>query len=91
MRYPAGSFSGWHSHPGVVIALVRSGTVQRQSGCVVETFTAGQAFTEVGDHYVTNPGTTDAILEITQVYPASFEKNRYEAEAPTCPQGLTYR
>ena len=85
LRYPAGSFSGWHSHPGVVIAVVRSGSVERQTGCVVETFEAGEAFTEVGDHYVRNPGPTEAILEITQVYPASFTANRFEAAAPTCP------
>jgi hypothetical protein len=42
LTYPPGSFSGWHSHPGIVIVVVKSGTVIRQTGCDAgETFTVG--------------------------------------------------
>ncbi|HEY8721090.1 cupin domain-containing protein [Pengzhenrongella sp.] len=85
LTYPPGSYSGWHSHPGIVIAVVRSGSVVRQVGCTSQTFTAGQSFTEVGTHYVSNPGNVDAVLSITRIYPTSMPTKRYEQDAPTCP------
>ena len=88
LTYPPGSYSGWHSHPGIVVAIVKSGTVLRQVGCRRETFTAGEAFTEVGTHRVSNPGTVDAVLEITQIYPKLYSDNtetrRFEESDP-CP------
>ncbi len=32
LTYEVGGQSGWHEHPGIVIALVKSGTVERQLG-----------------------------------------------------------
>ena len=32
LTYPVGSFSGWHSHPGIVIATVKSGSRQPAGG-----------------------------------------------------------
>jgi quercetin dioxygenase-like cupin family protein len=85
LTYEPGEFSGWHSHPGIVIAVVKSGTVTRQAGCETETFTAGQAFTEVGPHFVSNPGDVDAVLSITRIYPTSETVARHEEEPPVCP------
>ncbi|MCU1442843.1 MAG: cupin [Cryobacterium sp.] len=84
--YPPGSFSGWHSHPGIVIVVVKSGTVIRQTGCDAgETFTVGDAFTEVGPHYVSNPGTEDAVLSITRIYPTNQATTpRVDEPAPVC-------
>ncbi len=90
LRYPAKSYSGWHKHWGIVVATVKSGTVKRQSGCTVTTFRAGDSFTEVGAHYVYNNKSEDAILEITQIYPASHPETRIEASAPEC-QYIKYR
>src|SRR5664279_2469046 len=96
LTYPVGSFSGWHYHPGIVIAVVKSGTVVRRVGCRSKTFTAGESFTEVDPHYVSNYYTsTDdskaapAILEITQIYPADAPSRRIEAKAPHCRHGVT--
>ncbi|MCC2335403.1 hypothetical protein [Cellulomonas wangsupingiae] len=85
LTYPAGSFSGWHSHPGIVIAVVRSGEVVRQSGCTSETFGPGEAFTEVGAHHVSNVTTAPAVLSITRVYPADGAATpRIDEPAPAC-------
>ncbi len=84
LTYPPHSYSGWHSHPGIVVAVVESGSVDRQVGCKIQHFSAGQAFTEVGTHRVSNPGTVDAVLQITQIYPASATATRFDQSDP-CP------
>ncbi len=83
LTYPAGSDSGWHAHPGIVLAVVRSGTVVRQAGCRIETFSAGDSFTEVGPHDVRNLGTEPAVLSITQVFPVG-DQPRLPADPPVC-------
>lgn len=86
LTYPPGSFSGWHSHPGIVIVVVKSGSVLRQTDCGPGSlFEVGDAFTEVGPHYVTNPGSEPAVLSITRVYPASATAARIDEPAPVCP------
>ncbi|MGC5173292.1 cupin domain-containing protein [Micromonospora sp. DT81.3] len=86
LTYPAGSFSGWHSHPGIVIVVVKSGTVVRQTGCDAgEMFGVNQSFTEVGPHYVSNPGTEPAVLSITRIFPSSETVARHDEPAPLCP------
>jgi len=85
LTYPPGSFSGWHSHPGIVIAVVRSGEVVRQSGCRSETFGPGDAFTEVGPHHVSNATDAPAVLSITRIYPtADAATPRIDEPAPVC-------
>jgi hypothetical protein len=66
--------------------VVKSGTVIRQTGCDAgETFTVGDAFTEVGPHYVSNPGTEDAVLSITRIYPTNQATTpRIDEPAPVC-------
>jgi quercetin dioxygenase-like cupin family protein len=58
---PGGS-SGWHSHPGGAIIVVKAGTltVYRSLGgqCLTETFSAGQAFIE-------KPGEVDQVVNIS--------------------------
>ena len=46
LTYPVGSTSGWHSHPGVVVATVDAGTVRRQIGRKADSFSVGDTFTE---------------------------------------------
>jgi len=86
LTYPAGSTSGWHSHPGVVVATVEAGTVRRQIGCKADTFSVGDTFTEADPHQVTNVGGVPAVLRITQLFPASVELSglRIDQPAPTC-------
>lgn len=87
LTYAPGADSGWHEHPGLVLATVVAGTVTRAVPCrAPETFTAGQAFVEVGPHLVRNPGTDPAVLSITQIAPegttgAAF---REDLGAPSC-------
>ncbi len=84
LTYPPGSSSGWHSHAGIVVAVVVSGSVTRQMGCDVETFGVGDAFYEVGPHLVTNPDDEEAVLSITRIYPTELAGPRTEEEAPRC-------
>jgi len=58
-------FTGWHSHPGPAIALVKSGTLTLFDGddpsCTGKSYTAGQAFIDYGQghvHLAANPSAT---------------------------------
>jgi quercetin dioxygenase-like cupin family protein len=96
LTYDVGGRSGWHQHPGIVIATVVSGTVVQRVGCDERNlWTAGQSFTEVAPHYVRNlyrSQTSDAVpavLSITQIYPATYEPSelREDLPAPHCDAG----
>jgi quercetin dioxygenase-like cupin family protein len=91
LTYPVGSSSGWHSHPGIVLATVQQGTVVRRVGCTSQEFTVGQSFTEAAPHKVSNAyrkpgeaGAVDAVLAITQLVPADAKATRIEQDAPRC-------
>lgn len=94
LTYAVGSYSGWHQHPGIVVATVVSGTVVQRVGCdKPRLWTAGQSFTEVAPHYVSNlyrsqtRGAVPAVLSITQIYPADLAPTdlREDRPAPRCP------
>lgn len=89
LTYPIGSTSGWHSHPGIVVATVESGTVRRQIGCKADMFSVGDTFTEAEPHQVTNVGDVPAVLRITQLFPATVELKdlRIDEAAPSCRPG----
>jgi hypothetical protein len=90
LTYPIGASSGWHSHPGIVLAVVKSGTVVRKLPCEKsEVFTAGEAFTEAGPHFVRNyykdssdPDAKPADLIITQLLPAGTPSNQFRGDEP---------
>ena len=88
---PGGS-SGWHSHPGGAIVVVKQGelTVYRSVGsqCQTTTYSAGQAFIErpgeVDD--VTNTGTVPYVLFVTFLRVPQGESARIDSPDPgTCP------
>jgi quercetin dioxygenase-like cupin family protein len=88
LTYTPGSSSGWHRHPGIVVAVVESGTVTRQleDDCAVKTFAKGDVFTEVVGHLVANPSATeDAVLRITQFVPAGATPLRQDMPVDPCP------
>ena len=66
-----GGYSGWHSHPGGAIIVVKQGslTVYRSVGsqCETTTYSAGQAFIERPGEVdqVVNTGAGDYILYVT--------------------------
>jgi quercetin dioxygenase-like cupin family protein len=50
ITYGPGSSSGWHSHVGIVVVVVKDGQVTRyESDCSSETFGPGAVFIETGD------------------------------------------
>ena len=87
---PLGS-SGWHSHPGVVLVTVASGSVvvydEHCVGTVHTAGTASSAFTESGDEpgLVRNESTTTTeISNVTYVVPAGTTVLRINKAAPSC-------
>ena len=88
LTYQPGSNSGWHRHPGIVVAIVESGSVTRQleDDCRVVTFAKGDVFTEVVGHFVANPSTSeDAVLRITQFFPTGATPLRDDIPVSPCP------
>jgi quercetin dioxygenase-like cupin family protein len=85
---PPGGSSGWHSHPGVVLVAVQSGTVTLYDAhCHTTRFGPGQAFVEVGDHalLVRNNTTSNAVLYVTLIVPKSVPSLRIDKPQPaTC-------
>jgi quercetin dioxygenase-like cupin family protein len=50
-----GGQTGWHSHPGPVVVLIKSGTLTLYSGehgCEARAYSAGQAFVDSGQGHV---------------------------------------
>ena len=88
----AGGSSGWHSHPGGAIIVLKQGsiTVHKAVGsqCQIETYSAGQAFLERPGEVdqVTNNGTIPYILLVT--FPRVPEGGSPRIDQPepgTCP------
>ena len=70
---PGGS-SGWHHHPGIVVVVVRSGTVTfYDQDCRADVHQAGETFIESSDSpgLAKNTGTAPAVVEATFIVPAS--------------------
>jgi quercetin dioxygenase-like cupin family protein len=87
VTYDPLGFSGWHTHPGIVLVVVQSGSVVRQVGCAAHTYGAGDSFIESDEQpagQVRNPSdTTPAVLTVTQVTPHGSPR-RAEANPPEC-------
>jgi quercetin dioxygenase-like cupin family protein len=84
---PGGS-TGWHYHPGQLIAVVKSGTLTRTlQDCSVETSPAGSSFVEPsGAHHVhigRNLGTEPVELYVTYLVPEGSPLS-VDADAPEC-------
>ena len=69
-----GGHTGWHSHPGPVVVLIKSGTMSFYDAddptCSVRSYTAGQAFVDSGQghvHIARNESATEN-LELWAVY-----------------------
>lgn len=74
VTYTPGGFSGWHSHPGLVLVVITSGAITRYaSDCSKSTYTVGQSFLELGRDqiiYVRNEGSTPAEVLATFIVAA---------------------
>ncbi len=85
---PPGGSSGWHSHPGIVLVAVQSGTVTLyDADCHTTQYGPGQAFVEFGDDavLVRNNTTSNAVLYVTLIVPKSATLLRIDKPQPaTC-------
>ena len=65
-----GGHTGWHSHPGPVLVVVKTGALTfYETDCSSRTYTAGQAFVDQGGghvHLAKNEGS--AVLELWATY-----------------------
>ena len=88
----ASGSSGWHSHPGVVLVTVASGSLTEYDQlCAAIEHPAGSTFIESGDtpRVVRNESTTTpAVVYVTYLVPTETPKTglRVDAENPGCPQ-----
>ena len=61
--------TGWHSHPGPVVVVIKSGTMTfYEEDCTTRTYEAGDAFIDEGGghvHLARNEGTQDLVLWAT--------------------------
>jgi quercetin dioxygenase-like cupin family protein len=80
-----GGYSGWHSHPGILIGTVVSGTIDLYSErCEKQTIGAGQMYFEnTRPHGIINNGPVNAELKIAYLIRHDAPR-RLEAEPPAC-------
>jgi len=86
IKQDVGGDSGWHSHPGFVVGIVKSGSVSITVGCATTIYSAGQTFLETGNTPVIarNASNTDPlVLEATYFVPKGVPTRR-DANPPTC-------
>jgi quercetin dioxygenase-like cupin family protein len=89
---PAGH-TGWHSHPGPVVVLIKSGTLSFYDGedptCTVRTYSAGEAFVDRGQghvHIARNEGSENLELWATYFDVPADGIFRIDAPSPgNCP------
>ena len=86
----AGGSSGWHSHPGPVLVVVKSGTITRYGadnpGCAAEVYGPGTTFTEEGGqvHNATNQGAEAVVAVATFLAPPGAALRIDEAKPDNC-------
>ncbi len=83
-----GGHTGWHSHPGPNLVVVKQGTVvSYDANCAARTLTAGQAFVDPGEghvHIMRNVGTVPAVLLVTALMPVGAQLRIDEPAPATC-------
>lgn len=83
-----GGTSGWHTHPGPSIVVVKSGTATLYDGddptCTPRVYEAGSAFLDPGGghvHYLRNENSVDLVTVAFQIVPAGATR-RIDAPDP---------
>lgn len=86
ITYQPGGSSGWHSHPGLVMVVVTSGTLTRyMRDCTKETFTIGQTAVELGADWIMtirNEGSAPAEMLATLIVPAGTPNANLRIDQP---------
>jgi quercetin dioxygenase-like cupin family protein len=86
IKQDVGGDSGWHSHPGFVVGIVKSGSVSLTVGCVTTIYSVGQTFLETGNTptIARNASQTlPLVVEATYFVPKGVSTRR-DANPPTC-------
>jgi quercetin dioxygenase-like cupin family protein len=88
VTYDGGGFSGWHTHPGFLLATVKEGAILRQVGCgEPKLYSAGDSFVESDEQpagTVRNASSVDkAVIYVAQVVPRDVPR-RADSDAPSC-------
>src|SRR3712207_2160645 len=81
---PGGS-TGWHHHPGVGLASVKSGTVTvYDEECHKSVYKAGEGFLERHDQplFVRNSGKVDAVIYATHIVPTKTSSEELRIDDP---------
>jgi quercetin dioxygenase-like cupin family protein len=92
LEFAAGGTTGWHHHPGMVIVVVASGTIELWNTSCGKTAYGpgspnGQVFVEAGDHAHQATSAAGATVYVTYVAPsASPGVFRVEEQVPFCAQ-----
>ncbi len=82
--------SGWHSHPGPVLVIVKTGTMTHYDGndptCTGKSHPAGTVFVEEGGnvHIARNEGAVEATMVATSFLPAGGPGRIDEAAPGNC-------
>jgi quercetin dioxygenase-like cupin family protein len=84
-----GGYTGWHSHPGLLLLTVKEGAVEfYDKECTKHAYAAGQSFTEAAEpHTAMNRGTGNARLLVAYIVKKG-EPRRIEAPQPPCGAAL---
>jgi quercetin dioxygenase-like cupin family protein len=88
--YAPGGHTGWHSHPGILLSSVVSGSIEwYDSRCRKHVYNAGDSLTETTQtHYVRNVDTVNnAHFTVTYVI-AHGQPRRIDQPAPACAAAL---
>jgi len=95
LDFAAGSYSGWHHHPGIVVVAVQSGLVTlTHADCSSKTYGPGSpngaVFVEGHDSAQEARSAAGAVVYVTYVAPdgAGF---RLDDDPPSCATSTTFR
>jgi quercetin dioxygenase-like cupin family protein len=86
-----GGFSGWHSHPGVVLVTIKSGTATEYSAddptCSPIVHPTGSAWVEspTHRHFLVNNGSTNLEILATYLLPKGSPTRVEEPQPSQCP------
>jgi quercetin dioxygenase-like cupin family protein len=83
--YVPGGHTGWHSHPGILLSSVVSGSIEwYDSKCRKHVYNAGDSLTESTEtHYVRNVESVNAHFMVTYLI-AHGQPRRIDEPAPPC-------
>ena len=84
-----GGYTGWHTHPGVLLTTVVSGSIEWYDGqCRKHVYNAGDSLTESDAlHYARNVGADNARLMINFII-AKDQPRKIDQAAPPCALAL---